>query len=289
MELTGAWHHDTMDECLPAGSDDIATLRMLLAHERAARQELEQEVARLRAGLARQNKRILELERENADLRRVVAQQQQLISGLQEQNALLRQQVAALQAENERLRGEGRPPKHQTEPWPSERTKSETEPKTRATRDGRHNHGRQRMERVDERVTHAVQACPRCGTRLHGGWVHRRVQVIELPAPAHVIVTEHVQGSWPMHGDRRIVMSPNRSMTTSRTALPATRFHRLIVRGPGPPMDWSDSTRRSNGAAGSGYPSIPGRRAGVTKCGSCSGCPLREAGPYLRARTKYSG
>jgi transposase len=181
-----------MDERLPLGSDDAPTLRMLLAHERAARQELEQEVARLRAGLARQNERILQLERENAELRRIVAQQQQMISGLQEQNALLRQQVAALQAENERLRGEGRPLKHHPDPWPSERTKQEREAKPRRKRDRRHNHGRQRMAQADEEVVHALQTCPRCGKRLSGGWVHRRVQVIEIPAPAHAIVTEHL-------------------------------------------------------------------------------------------------
>jgi len=47
------------------------------------------------------------------------------------------------------------------------------------------------MQQVDERIDHAVEHCPACGTPLTGGWVHRRVQVIELPAPAPVRVTEH--------------------------------------------------------------------------------------------------
>lgn len=181
-----------MDECLPVHSDDVATLRMLLAHERAARQELEQEVGRLRAGLARQNERILQVEGENAELRRVVAEQQRLIAGLQEQNALLRQQVATLQAENARLTETPRPSTHQAEPWPSERTKKDKEAEPRRKRDRRHNHGRHRMDRVDATVVHAEETCPRCGTALSGGWVHRRVQVIELPSRVHAQVTEHL-------------------------------------------------------------------------------------------------
>ena len=171
---------------------DAATLRMLLTQERAARQELTQEVSRLRAGLVRQNERIVQLERENAQLRRENQDLRQLMAGMTEQNALLRQQVAALQTENERLRGTARPEPHQASPWPSAQTKQEREPKQRKTRDRRHNHGRHRMEQVDEQVVHAVETCPRCGTSLSGGWPHRRVQVIDLPVPAHAIVTEHV-------------------------------------------------------------------------------------------------
>jgi ribosomal protein S27AE len=180
-----------MDERLLLGSTDPATLRMLLERERAHRTALEQEVARLQAGLARQNERIAQLEQENAQLRRETRELRELIAGLTEQNRLLRQQVAALQSENDRLRG-GRAEPHQPSPWPSERTKQDTPPKPRRKRDRRHNHGRQRMSRIDERVTYAVESCPRCGTRLHGGWPHRRVQVIELPAPMPARVIEHV-------------------------------------------------------------------------------------------------
>jgi len=181
-----------MDECLPLGSMDAPTSRMLLEKERAHRQGLEQEIARLRSGLARQNERIVQLEAENAELRRMVAEQQGLITGLQEQNALLRQQVALLEAETTRLRGTPRPPKPLPGTWPSERTKTEREETLRKKRDDRHNRGRHRMAQVDERMTHAVETCPRCGRHLSGGWVHRRLQVIELPPAQPAIVTEHV-------------------------------------------------------------------------------------------------
>ena len=41
------------------------------------------------------------------------------------------------------------------------------------------------------RVTHALEACPDCGTGLAGGWVQRRREVIDIPV-APVEVTEHV-------------------------------------------------------------------------------------------------
>jgi hypothetical protein len=180
-----------MDERLPLGSWDAATLRMLLEQERSKREELTQEVARLRAGLARQNERIVALERENAQLRQTVALQQEMIGGLQDQNALLRAQVAELQAENARLAGTVHEPKRPPGDWPSDRTKQEREKTPRKKRDQQHNRGRQRRE-PDGEIQYAVDTCPRCGYDLAGGWEHRRIQVIEAPPPAPVVVTDHV-------------------------------------------------------------------------------------------------
>jgi transposase len=42
-----------------------------------------------------------------------------------------------------------------------------------------------------QRVEHAVEACPDCGTHLSGGWVQRTREVIEIPV-VPVQVTEHV-------------------------------------------------------------------------------------------------
>jgi len=180
-----------MDERLPLGSLDAPALRMLLDRERRQREELAQEVARLRAGLARQNERILVLERDNTALREVVVTQQQLIAWLQEQNALLREQVAQLQAENTHLAGTSRESKRAPGEWPNARTKQEGAGKTRTKREGQHNRGRQRLP-PDPEVRHAAERCPRCGRELSGGWEHRRVEVIELPPPVPVVVTDHV-------------------------------------------------------------------------------------------------
>jgi hypothetical protein len=190
-----------MDERLPLGSLDAATLRMLLEQERTKREELTQEMARLRAGLARQNERIMALERENAQLRQTVALQQQMIAGLQEQNAVLRAQVAQLQAENAHLTGTTHEPKRPPGEWPSERTKREREPKPRKQRAQEHNRGRQRLE-PDAEIRYAEDTCPRCGHDLTGGWEHRRIQVGEAPPPAAVVVTDHVvlRRQWPACG-----------------------------------------------------------------------------------------
>lgn len=176
-----------MDECLPLGSPDAATLAMLLEKEREQRRAGEQERARLQAGIVRQNARIEQLERELGAVRERLRLLETINAGLIEQNTLLRQQVAALTA------GAGeRPAPHEPEPWPSERTKAEGEQRPRKRRAGEHNHGRPRSSQIDERIEHAVDACPRCGTPLTGGWVHRRCQVIDLPAPQPARVTEHL-------------------------------------------------------------------------------------------------
>lgn len=180
-----------MDERLPLGSLDAPALRMLLEKERERQEELVQEVRRLKAGLARQNERIVVLERENAQLRQTMTLQRQMITGLQEQNALLRAQVAQLQAENARLAGTTREPKRPPGDWPSERTKQEREEQPRKQRAQEHNRGRQRLP-PDAEIRYAADTCPRCGHALGGGWEHRRIQVVEAPPPAPVVVTDHV-------------------------------------------------------------------------------------------------
>ena len=135
----------TTDDHLRLESLSAATLRTLLAQERARRQELEQEVARLRAGLARQTEVIIRLERENAQLRREMADLRLVVAALTEQNTLLRQQVAALQQENDRLRGTAPQVEHHPDPWLSGVTKKAARSAPRKKWDPRHNTGRHRM------------------------------------------------------------------------------------------------------------------------------------------------
>lgn len=179
-----------MDERLPLGSIPAPILQMLLEQERARTAELVQEVRRLQAGIARQNARIAELEQREAARAREIAEARVLISALTEQNTLLRQQVAALQQENAQLRGEPRAPAPEAAPAIKPATPAR-DPKVRKRRDPKHNAGRQRLDRANRWETHAVDQCPRCGTALKDGWIHRRVQVIDLPPVAPLEVTEH--------------------------------------------------------------------------------------------------
>lgn len=196
------------DPHLPADPAAATALRTALTQERARRQELEQELARLRAGLERQNTVIADLHREQAQLREQLAAQQAVLTAVMEQNALLRQQVATLEAENRRLRGEVPPPRHQATPWPSETTKQTQEPTPRKKRAPEHNKGPKRLASTTPDVIHAVDACPQCGTVLTGGWVQRRVQVIELPPPVTAMVTDHVLLARRCPGCRKTVVPP---------------------------------------------------------------------------------
>jgi len=179
-----------MDDHLRLESLSAATLRMLLVQERAHRQELEQEVLRLRAALARQNAVIIRLEQRDAERERELQALRTLVAGLTEQNTLLRQQVAILQQENARLRGVPLAPP--PDPAPEIKPASaRREQKTRKKRAPEHNRGRLKLERATRWETHALDACPRCGEELSGGWTVRRVQVIELPPVAPLEITEH--------------------------------------------------------------------------------------------------
>ena len=64
-------------------------------------------------------------------------------------------------------------------------------------------HGFARMRMTPtQRVEHALERCPDCGTQLSGGWIHRTREVIDVPVvPAEV--TEHVYIARTCSGCRR--------------------------------------------------------------------------------------
>jgi transposase len=126
---------------------------------------------------------------------------EEIIAALREENGQLRAEVAALRLENERLREElevvleqvaelaqhkrGRP----VTVKPS-RAQREGPKKPRKPRAAEHNTSRQRMEptRVEQ---HALERCPKCAYGLRGESIDYTRQVVELPEPAPVEVTEH--------------------------------------------------------------------------------------------------
>ncbi len=104
---------------------------------------------------------------------------------LLERNATLEAALAAAQARIAEL--EQRPPE------PPAFVKASTprrEPKPRQKRAPQHNRGR-RFEPATEVVIHALDRCPDCQRRLEGHSIARRRQVVDLPPPAPVVVTEH--------------------------------------------------------------------------------------------------
>jgi len=96
--------------------------------------------------------------------------------------AQLQQRVAALDA---RLNPRG------STGMPGIKSSSTRSTPRKATRQRRpHGFARVRMAPT-QRVEHAVEVCPDCGTHLTGGWVQRTREVIEIPV-APVQVTEQV-------------------------------------------------------------------------------------------------
>jgi len=125
---------------------------------------------------------------------------------LREQNTALRSEVAVLRVENaalrealDRVQGEVRQVQarvtelEQRKTPPPAFVKANTPPKAQKPRQRRaaqHNAGRSRSEPTRV-VEHALEQCPDCGYRLRGSSVARTREVIELPPPQPVEITEH--------------------------------------------------------------------------------------------------
>ena len=119
-----------------------------------------------------------------AGLLAIIAEQQAVIA---EQQALVAELQRRLEELESRLGGGGQPrgmPRNK----PGSHPRSAGDKKPRKPRS--QGFGRRRMEPTD-RVEHAVETCPDCGTHPVGGSVHRTREVLEIPESA-VRVTEHV-------------------------------------------------------------------------------------------------
>ena len=132
------------------------------------------------------------LEEEVVVLRTEVQVLRQRVVTLQEELEAAQERIAELEADKKRppsfvkpneLRGTG--------------------PKLpRRKRQAEHNHGRRR-EVPTKIVRHALERCPDCGYKLSGQSVARRRQVIDIPPPQAVEVTEHVLiKRWCPHCER---------------------------------------------------------------------------------------
>jgi len=144
---------------------------------------------------SRQNAVLIDLQQRDARRERELSEYRTLVAGLTEPGTrvrvcALRQQVAQMEQETAQLRGQswGKPPAAVPEQKPATLPRAK---KTRKKRDASHNRGRHRMDHANRWETHAVERCPGCGEQLTGGWVARRVQVIDLPPVAPLEITEH--------------------------------------------------------------------------------------------------
>jgi transposase len=138
------------------------------------------------AALREQNAGLMErnadLERQNADLRQVVAE-------LREQNAQLRGELAAAE---ERIAELEQTKKEAPSFIKPNKVKGEGPKVPRRRRATEHNHGRKRAAVVTRREEHRIERCPECACKLRKERVSWRREVIDLPPPQAVEVTEHV-------------------------------------------------------------------------------------------------
>ena len=105
---------------------------------------------------------------------------------LTENKALREELSAALERIAELERGRKGPPSFVK----ANRPKDAQEKKPRRKRAAEQN-GSSKREKPTRVVRHALKRCPECGYRLRGNSIARRRQVLELPPPQAVEVTEH--------------------------------------------------------------------------------------------------
>ena len=113
----------------------------------------------------------------------------ELVSTLLAEVGRLEARVTELEEENRRLRtGPGGGSPLAVKPSRPPKEKRPRQPRDRAF-------VRRREQQPDEVRTHAVEFCPQCGRKLHGGWRHASREVIEVVFQTRVI--EHVLvGRW---------------------------------------------------------------------------------------------
>jgi transposase len=109
-------------------------------------------------------------------------------AGLRAENAALREQIAVLERRIAEL--EGKSGKEPPDFVKASRPKREGAKSERKAREKRHNQVRRREEPT-RRVEHGLERCPECSYQLRGQSIDHRREVIELPTPQPVDVTEH--------------------------------------------------------------------------------------------------
>ena len=122
-------------------------------------------------------------------MRAIIAAQRAEIAALQERVAQLTGQVAELTT---RLKGGG------GKGFPGLKPQQVEERAARPRKKRARGYARRKREPT-ERVEHAVEWCPDCGTRLLGGSVKWRREVLEIPlAPVRVIEPAYVERGCPL-------------------------------------------------------------------------------------------
>ncbi len=152
----------------------------------ATREELLLVIQQQRSTIAAQQQTIARLEAQVAQQQQTIAQQQTIIADLEQRLADLESRLGP---------GPGPPkgfPGHKPQQTPAAPTPKP--PRKRRP----HGFVRKRSAQPEQVVQHAVEQCPDCHTRLAGGWVKRRRQVLEVVlTPARVVEHQYWERECP--------------------------------------------------------------------------------------------
>ena len=139
-------------------------------------------VIRLRSEINRLREQNADLGQQNAELGQFVQAMSEQIKGLREQLATAEQRIEELEQTKKE------PPNF----FKPNRPKREGPTGPRRQRAQEHNHGRKRAEVVTRREEYHIERCPGCDCKLRKKRVAWTREVIDLPPPQEVEVTEHV-------------------------------------------------------------------------------------------------
>jgi len=129
------------------------------------------------------------LREENEALREQNAGLRQLVAELGERIAQLRAELMSAEQRIAELEQARKEPPSFVKP---NKPKREGPKAVRRARAKEHNHGRKRTEAATRREEHHLERCPECSCKLRKERVAWRREVIDLPPPQAVEVTEHV-------------------------------------------------------------------------------------------------
>lgn len=115
--------------------------------------------------------------------------------------ATLEQRLSQLEARLGSSGGKGVPG---TKPADSTRSRASGQPRKRRT----HGFARRRNPTPSRRIRHALDTCPHCQSPLHGGWVKRRREVLDLPRLPLVVEAHEYVGRRCPQCHRIVVPAP---------------------------------------------------------------------------------
>src|SRR5712692_11446292 len=148
----------------------------------------EEEIAQLKKELSKVLERVSEMVEQLSKAQERQSEYQKKLSAMQAENQALNEQLVTAHKRIEELEKQKTPPPAFAKA--NKKKPQEEQKKARKKRDAKHNRGRPRSTPTQV-VEHRLVSCPDCHLRLGGISLARTREVIDVPPPPAVEVTEH--------------------------------------------------------------------------------------------------